>query len=97
MNDSERGRVYIVGAGPGDPRLITCRGAECLRQADAVLYDELLDRRLLDLTAPDCEHIYVGKRGGRREARTDGQRIACCPEPEPPYRAPTSVHTPTER
>lgn len=66
MNNSERGRVYIVGAGPGDPRLITCRGAECLRQANAVLYDELLDRRLLDLTASDCEHIYVGKRGGRK-------------------------------
>ncbi len=48
MDDTKRGRVYIVGAGPGDPRLITCRGAECLHKADDVLYDELLDRRLLD-------------------------------------------------
>lgn len=66
MDSTKRGRVYIVGAGPGDPRLITCKGAECLHIADAVLYDELLDRRLLDLTPAPCERIYVGKRGGRK-------------------------------
>ncbi len=59
------GTVYIVGAGPGDPGLLTCKGAEVLRRADVVFYDELLDRRLLDLTGPHCEHVYVGKRGGR--------------------------------
>ena len=62
------GRVYFVGAGPGDPGLLTLRGAQHLRQADVVLYDDLLDRRLLDLAAPDAEKISVGHRGG------DGRR-----------------------
>lgn len=65
---STPGMVYIVGAGPGDPGLLTCKGAEALRRADVVFYDELLDRRLLDLTEPRCQHIYVGKRGGRTSA-----------------------------
>lgn len=60
------GCVYIVGAGPGDPGLLTVRGMRCLQEADVVLYDELLNHRLLDLTRDDCERIYVGKRGGRR-------------------------------
>ena len=60
------GHVYIVGAGPGDPGLITLKGARCLEAADVVLYDEILDRRLLDLARPDCERIYVGKRGGHK-------------------------------
>ena len=59
------GIVYIVGAGPGDPALITLRGAQTLREADVVFHDELLDRRLLDLVSPSCELFYVGKRGGR--------------------------------
>ena len=58
------GIVYIVGAGPGDPALITLKGAQALREADIVFYDELLDRRLLDMVSPTCELVYVGKRGG---------------------------------
>tara|TARA_B100000674_G_scaffold79617_3_gene55245 strand:+ start:1955 stop:3496 length:1542 start_codon:yes stop_codon:yes gene_type:complete len=58
------GIVYIVGAGPGDPALITLKGAQALREADIVFYDELLDRRLLDLVSPTCELVYVGKRRG---------------------------------
>ena len=67
MNDvsASAGIVYIVGAGPGDPALITLRGAQTLREADVVFHDELLDRRLLDLVSPSCELVYVGKRGGR--------------------------------
>ncbi len=60
------GYVYIVGAGPGDPGLITLKGARYLEAADVVLYDEILDRRLLDLTRPACKKIYVGKRGGHK-------------------------------
>jgi uroporphyrinogen III methyltransferase/synthase len=69
MNDapasSPHGTVYIVGAGPGDPDLLTLKGAQALQRADVVFYDELLDRRLLDLTPAHCERIHVGKRGGR--------------------------------
>ena len=59
------GIVYIVGAGPGDPALITLKGANTLREADVVFHDELLDCRLLDLVSPTCELVHVGKRGGR--------------------------------
>ncbi|MCA9133769.1 MAG: uroporphyrinogen-III C-methyltransferase [Planctomycetales bacterium] len=56
------GKVYLVGAGPGDPGLITVRGAECLRRADVVLYDGLANAELLQL-APGAECICVGKHG----------------------------------
>lgn len=59
------GKVYIVGAGPGDPRLITVRGLECLHCADVVVYDRLIDPELLNATPKDAERIYVGKTSGR--------------------------------
>jgi uroporphyrinogen III methyltransferase/synthase len=59
-------RVYLVGAGPGDPGLLTLKGRRCLQEAEVVLHDELVDRRLLDLAPPSCERIYVGKKGGRK-------------------------------
>ncbi|MCS6825940.1 MAG: uroporphyrinogen-III C-methyltransferase [Caldilinea sp.] len=58
------GAVYLVGAGPGAPDLITVRGAELLRRAGAVLYDALANDALLGLTRDDAELIYVGKRAG---------------------------------
>jgi uroporphyrinogen III methyltransferase/synthase len=61
---SAPGRVYIVGAGPGDPGLLTIKGAGYLRSADVVFYDDLLDTRLLDLTNAACDRVYVGHRGG---------------------------------
>lgn len=61
----ETGRVYLVGAGCGDPRLITWRGLELLRKCDAVLYDDLAAAKLLEETKPACEKICVGKRFGR--------------------------------
>jgi uroporphyrinogen III methyltransferase / synthase len=60
------GRVYLVGAGPGAADLITLRGAECLRRADAVIYDYLANPELLGFARPGAELIFVGKRGGRR-------------------------------
>jgi len=55
-----RPAVYIVGAGPGDPRLITVYGLECLRAADVVVYDHLIPRRLLAYARPGAELIDVG-------------------------------------
>jgi uroporphyrinogen III methyltransferase/synthase len=62
----EPGHVYLVGAGPGDPGLISVKGAHLLAHADLVLYDEILDARLLELASDNCEKIFVGKRGRRK-------------------------------
>jgi uroporphyrin-III C-methyltransferase len=58
------GKVYLVGAGPGDPELITVKGKRCLRSADVILYDELINAGLLDDIAVNAELIYVGKKAG---------------------------------
>ena len=63
--------VYFIGAGPGDPGLITARGARCLAAADVVVYDRLVHPALLRYTGPDCECIDVGRaapQGMEREA-----------------------------
>jgi uroporphyrinogen III methyltransferase/synthase len=59
-----RGRVLLVGAGPGDPGLLTRRAAEALATADVVLHDQLIPREALDLVRAGAEVIDVGKRGG---------------------------------
>lgn len=59
------GKVYLIGAGPGDPGLITVKGLECVKKADVIIYDYLANERLLDQRRPDAELIYVGKQGGR--------------------------------
>lgn len=58
-----RGKVYLVGAGPGDPGLLTVRGKECLEQAEVVLYDYLANPALLAHASSDAEQLYVGRRG----------------------------------
>ena len=58
-----KGKVILVGAGPGDPDLITVRGAAALRAADAVVHDSLASPELLDLAPPGADRIDVGKRG----------------------------------
>ena len=64
-------KVYIVGAGPGDPELITVRGARLLERADVVLYDRLVHPELLELAPPDAIRIFVGKRCGRASITQD--------------------------
>lgn len=58
------GRVYIVGAGPGDPGLMTIKGLEKLKQADVVVYDRLINDDLLSYCKEECEKIFVGKESG---------------------------------
>ena len=75
MNPATRpikiGVVYLVGAGPGDPDLITVRGLACLRESDVILHDRLVDRRLLDEVRQEAEIIDVGKEPGNEDAQQD--------------------------
>ncbi len=65
MADQARGAlVYLVGAGPGDPELITAKGVRCIAAADVLIYDYLASKALLVHIGPGCEAIYVGKQGG---------------------------------
>ena len=65
------GKVYLVGAGPGDPGLITLKGMRCLEQAEVVIYDRLMDPSLIDSAPSSAERIFVGKERGRRELTQD--------------------------
>ena len=60
-------KVYLVGAGPGDPGLITLKGRRALERADCVLYDYLASERLLDCCPATAERIYVGKKRAKHE------------------------------
>ncbi len=60
----EFGKVYIVGAGPGDPELITLKALKRLKLADVVVYDRLINDDLLSYCREDCEKIFVGKESG---------------------------------
>jgi uroporphyrin-III C-methyltransferase len=59
------GKVYLIGAGPGDPGLLTVRGLELLRSAQVIVYDQLVNPALLDEAPPAAIKIFVGKRAGR--------------------------------
>jgi uroporphyrin-III C-methyltransferase len=58
------GKVYLIGAGPGDPELLTLRALRALEEADVVLHDALVDERVLALASADARRVHVGKRGG---------------------------------
>jgi uroporphyrinogen III methyltransferase / synthase len=61
------GRVYLIGAGPGDPGLLTLRGRECIAEADVIIHDYLVDRRLLRFANSDAEIVPSGKSGDSSE------------------------------
>ena len=65
------GKVSLVGAGPGDPGLITVKGLRCLQQADVVVYDRLMDPALLQCASPGVELVFVGKERGRQALTQD--------------------------
>lgn len=64
----EPGWVWLCGAGPGDPGLLTLHAVNALKQADVIIYDALVDARILDWARPSAEKIYAGKRGGKPSA-----------------------------
>ena len=65
-------KVYLIGAGPGDPGLLTIKGKEVLEKADVVVYDYLANDTLLGYARPDAERIYVGKIAGNHALSQDG-------------------------
>lgn len=64
MSKGEKGTVYIIGSGPGDPGLITVKAVECIRRSDVIVYDYLMGREILRYARSDARLIYVGKKGG---------------------------------
>jgi uroporphyrin-III C-methyltransferase len=69
MPEFRPGSVWLVGAGPGDPGLLTTLALYALGHADAVVYDALVDRRILALARPDAAQEFAGKRGGKPSPR----------------------------
>jgi uroporphyrinogen III methyltransferase/synthase len=65
------GKVWLVGAGPGDPGLLTLKGARALARCDVLVYDYLASSAIVDLAPPDCEKIYVGKKAGAHSVSQD--------------------------
>ncbi len=70
--ETETGKVFLVGAGPGDPGLLTLKGRDCIRRADVLIYDYLAAPALLVHATETAEKIYVGKKGGDHTLSQEG-------------------------
>ncbi len=68
------GRVFLVGAGPGDPGLLTARALELIARADTILYDRLIPAEALEGARADAELLFVGKQGGESRCRRSRPR-----------------------
>jgi uroporphyrinogen III methyltransferase/synthase len=78
LSAMKTGKVYLIGAGPGDPGLLTLKGKRCLEEADVIIYDYLVNTRLLDHARPEAELIYAGKKsqeGSVAQAEINGMLI----------------------
>jgi len=73
LENRKKGKVYLVGAGPGDPGLITVRGLELLGRAEVVVYDYLANRELLKHVPKVAKFVYVGKKGGVKHTHTQDE------------------------
>ena len=72
---TKQGKVYLIGAGPGDPGLLSIKAMECLQTADAVVYDRLADPRILAYAKDDAEMVYVGKASANHTMRQPKVRL----------------------
>jgi len=63
MSAERKGKVYLVGAGPGDPSLLTLKGKHCLERAEVIIYDTLANERLLSYAPPRCRADPCGEAG----------------------------------
>jgi uroporphyrinogen III methyltransferase / synthase len=73
IRSAKPGKVYLVGAGPGDPSLITVKGQGLLRKAQVVIYDYLASEKLLEYVPKGAELIYAGKKGGSKHTHTQAE------------------------
>jgi uroporphyrin-III C-methyltransferase len=71
MSSRSAGKVYLVGAGPGHPELLTLKAAELIKSGDVLVYDRLVQEEVLALAKPSAERIYMGKPVGKHDSRQD--------------------------
>ena len=71
MTDTARGRCTLVGAGPGDPELLTLKAIKAIAKADLLLIDDLVSQAIIDMAPPSARVIHVGKRGGCKSTPQD--------------------------
>lgn len=77
-----KGKVYLIGAGPGDPGLITLKGIQCLQKAEVVIYDHLVSDEILNYAKTTVRMIYAGKEGGKHTLTQDQINQALVTEAE---------------